>query len=141
MMKRNSREVLDQSGLSEYINNLDDKIETIINKFTAFLSGGFQQRVSIARALYKEPSLLILDEATSQLDPKFEYLIKSVLIKMRNSGVIIIIVSHRMSVLSVANKILILEKGKITAYDDPKNMKNTLLNNYLSYQETRSIIE
>ena len=76
------------------------------------ISGGQRQRISIARELYKNPSVLILDEATSSLDATIEKRIINNILELKNN-LIIIIVAHRLSTLVNVDKIIFLEQGKI----------------------------
>ena len=92
------------------INKLPMKEETIISNDTNLLSGGQLQRIAIARSLYDNPKILILDEATSSLDAKTENLIMSNLAKMDCT---VIFITHRLTTLEIADKILFLENGHI----------------------------
>ena len=84
------------------------------------LSGGQRQRISLARAIAKKPKILILDEATSNLDSNSEHLIQQS-IKKLSKKMTIIIVAHRISTIKSSDYIYVLEKGKIVqegAYDE-----------------------
>ncbi len=106
------KEVIINTNLSNFVETLNEGIETIIGERGAKLSGGQKQRIGIARALYREPSIIILDEATSALDQKNE---KEVLeaIKSLKAKVTIIIISHDISPLKFCNKILKIENKTI----------------------------
>ena len=110
--------VIKVCGLKEYISYLDKNINSLIKSKQVFLSGGYQQRIAIARALYKEPKLLILDEATSQLDPDAEMIYKKLIVSIKKSGIPIILITHRMSTIDIADKILILESGKLVDFGE-----------------------
>ena len=80
----------------------------------ANLSGGQKQRLAIARALLKDPRILIFDEATSALDPESEGIIQKNL-KVIAKGRTVILVSHRLSTLTGCDAIIVLERGKVSA--------------------------
>jgi subfamily B ATP-binding cassette protein MsbA len=96
----------------DFIEGLENGYETMIGDRGSKLSGGQRQRLSIARAVLKNPDILILDEATSALDTESERLVQdalSVLMKNRTS----LVIAHRLSTIRHADEILVLEKGKI----------------------------
>ncbi|GAA0180606.1 ABC transporter ATP-binding protein [Clostridium sediminicola] len=96
----------------EFINELPQRYETIIGERGIGLSGGQKQRISIARALIREASILILDDATSALDMETEYDLLSNLNK-RDKKVTTFIIAHRISAVKNADQIVFLEDGKI----------------------------
>lgn len=92
--------------------NLDEEYESRIGEHGGLLSGGQRQRISLARAILRNPQLLILDEATSQIDPESEMLIHRTLsefIKNRTA----IMITHRLSTLDLADLIMVMEEGNI----------------------------
>lgn len=111
------------SGVNEFIENLPNKIDTSISDRGINLSLGQKQRISIARALYKRPSILILDEATNSLDLINEKVILNNL-KNLKSEMTIIFISHKVSSLSICDQIFLIKDGKVNdkgSYDYLKN--------------------
>ena len=96
----------------EFVQKLEEGIDTTLDEFGVNLSGGQRQRIALARAIYKEPEILILDEATSALDNKSERAIQTALEGLKES-MITFVVAHRLSTIENADTILLLEKGKI----------------------------
>ena len=100
------------ANADEFIQNLPHKYNTNIGDGGNTLSGGQKQRLSIARAVLKNPPIMILDEATSALDTESEQLVQIALEKMMENRTSVVI-AHRLSTIQKADKILVLKKGKI----------------------------
>jgi len=131
-------EVFQVSKLSycdEFINNLPNKFDTLIGENGVRLSGGEKQRLSIARAMMKKSSIILLDEATSSLDSETESKIQDALnILTKNKTTIVI--AHRLSTILNSNSIYVIDKGKIIDNGNHKALmeKSELYKNFYEKQ-------
>jgi ATP-binding cassette subfamily B protein len=103
----------EQLGIREFIEKLPNSYMTLIGEHGATLSGGERQRIAIARALYKDPEILIFDEATSSLDSVSEKYVKQTLADLAQQGKTIIIIAHRLSTVKNADTIIVLDEGTV----------------------------
>ncbi|HMR83660.1 MAG TPA: peptidase domain-containing ABC transporter [Niabella sp.] len=104
------------TGINEFIEKLPANYNTMLSEQGVSLSGGQRQCLAIARALYREPEILILDEATSNLDPASENQIRQALDWYRNQNKTIIIIAHRLSTIKNCDTILVLQNGVLAEY-------------------------
>ena len=119
----------------DFIMKLEDKYDTIIGERGLKLSGGQRQRICIARAIYKDPPILIFDEATSSLDSKSEKSVQTAIEKVMKDRTSIII-AHRLSTIKNVDKIIVIDKGKIVEMGSHEELlkKNNIYSNLSKMQ-------
>ena len=105
--------VCEKLGMSKFIETLPMGFRTYLGENGAALSIGQKQRIAIARALYRNPEVLILDEATSSLDGLAEMFVQDTLKLLRNEGKTLIVIAHRLSTISLADRIIVIDKGNV----------------------------
>ncbi len=106
-------EVCNQLGILKFIEGLPNGFNTYLGENGASLSGGQKQRLAIARALYRHPEVLILDEATSSLDSESESHVQATIDQLKQQGKTIVVIAHRLSTVMNADKIVVLEDGQL----------------------------
>jgi ABC-type multidrug transport system fused ATPase/permease subunit len=106
------RKAAQQANAMEFISRFPDGLDTVVGERGIQLSGGQRQRIAIARAVLKDPTILILDEATSSLDSESERLVQEALDKLM-IGRTSIVIAHRLSTIRNADLILVLEDGAL----------------------------
>jgi ATP-binding cassette subfamily B protein/ATP-binding cassette subfamily C protein len=114
---------LEVLGLSTWLESLPARLDTQLKPDSGGLSAGQAQLLAFARIFLKDPSLVILDEASSRLDPTTENLIEHAVDKLLE-GRTGVIIAHRLSTVQRANQILILEHGRIVEYGDRNNLRD-----------------
>ena len=103
------------SGVSEFLKNLKEGVDTKIGEKGSFLSGGQIQRVALARLLYRDPKVLVLDEFTNSLDPSNEnFILEKLKLLQTEKNKTLIVISHKLKPLKICDEIIILDKGKIS---------------------------
>ena len=119
----------------EFINKLPDKFDTLIGENGVRLSGGEKQRLSIARAMLKESSIILLDEATSSLDSETETKIQKAL-KILTENKTTVVIAHRLSTILSSNNIYVIDNGKVadSGNHDDLLIKSPLYKNFYEKQ-------
>ena len=120
----NTNKITEASKISnsqEFIEKLEEQYDTVIGEKGLKLSGGQRQRLCIARAIYKDPPILILDEATSSLDSESEKIVQNAIEKVMMNRTSIII-AHRLSTIKNADRIIVIDQGKIIGIGKHKDL-------------------
>ncbi|OUU50873.1 MAG: hypothetical protein CBC25_07140 [Pelagibacteraceae bacterium TMED65] len=108
------QDALHYSGASEIIKDQDNGIDTIVGERGSFLSGGQVQRIALARLLYEDPEILILDEFTNSLDPENEdFILKQLQLLKKDQNKNLIIITHKIKPLKICDEIIVMDQGKI----------------------------
>ena len=133
MMRSSNAELLNQaieiSQLGEVINKLPEGLDSRIGEKGYMLSGGERQRLGIARAIYKNAPIIILDEATSSLDSETEGRIMEKLLGDYGRDKTFLIIAHRLGTLKYTDKIAVMEEGRVVeegSYDELMNRENSV---------------
>lgn len=106
-------EIVDELGLRKFLNGLPKGYSTLVGEHGMSLSGGERQRIAIARAMYRNPQVLIFDEATASLDSLSEQYVKRTVSRLVNNGTTVLLIAHRLSTVKEADKVVVMKEGKI----------------------------
>lgn len=120
----------------DFIRQMPDGYETIAGDRGVRLSGGQRQRIAIARALLKDPPILIFDEATSALDTESEMLVQEAIQNLLHHRTAVVI-AHRLSTIQQADRIVVMDKGRIVesgSHDELLSLKNGLYHRLYTIQ-------
>ena len=130
------REAARKANALEFIEGFPDRFETVVGERGVKLSGGQRQRIAIARAILKDPAILILDEATSSLDAHSEVLVQEALEKLMENRTTIII-AHRLSTIKKVDRIFVIKEGKLAekgSHAELTSLSNGIYSNLLKLQ-------
>ena len=130
--------MLFRSHLDEVINSLPDGINTMLGERGLTLSGGQRQRIAIARAFIKNPTYLILDEATASLDARSEHEIEKSLYDIM-VGRTVIMVAHDLNFVKAADQIIVIDKGNVSGIGEHDELytNNSLYKQLYAIQEEK----
>ena len=114
------------SGTHELILKLPDGYGTRVGVGGMSLSGGQKQRIGLARALYGDPKIIVLDEPNSNLDDAGEYALAMALRVMKEKKITVIFITHKQNILSVADKLLVLKEGNVVYFDEREKVMEAM---------------
>ncbi len=119
------------AGVDEMIRHLEDGFETLIGVNGVALSGGQRQRIGLARALYGNPRLVLLDEPNANLDEQGEAALMETCRTLKKRGITVVMVTHRSGILQLADKLLLLANGQVNLFGE----RDAVLNKMLKMQQ------
>lgn len=117
-------EAAKKAGAHEFIEKLPKRYETVLGEHGGGLSGGEKQRLALARALLGNPSLIILDEATSSLDTVSEIEIHKVIRQLKDEKISVILIAHRLTTVTGCDRIFVMKDGKIVEHGSHSQLLN-----------------
>jgi ABC-type bacteriocin transporter len=123
-------DIATQLGLIDFIESLPKGFQTYLGENGTSLSGGQRQRIAIARALYRDPEILILDEATSSLDSASEKYVQRMIDMLKAKHKTVIVIAHRLSTLNNADKIIVLDHGVVIEEGSHKELRSKKQSRY-----------
>lgn len=118
------------SGILDIVSKLPDGLNTRMGPEGRTLSGGQRQRVALARALYGDPRLVVLDEPNSNIDSTGEQLLANAIAKLRAAGAIVVLITHRLNMLTYCDQVLVLNAGTMHAF----GARDEVLDRITAYQ-------
>lgn len=130
------REAARQANALDFIESFPEAFDTLVGERGVKLSGGQRQRIAIARAILKNPAILILDEATSSLDAQSEILVQQALEKLME-GRTTIVIAHRLSTIKKVNRIFVIQDGRLAemgSHMELSSLSNGIYSNLLTLQ-------
>lgn len=135
------KQVIKTACLSEFIDSLPNKYNTYVGERGVRLSGGQKQRIGIARAILREPQLLLLDESTSNMDSILEKKIQKAFINIMKNRTTVAI-AHRLSTIRQADQIIFLDRGKITGIGTHEQLfkEHSLYQEYIKVQFPKELL-
>lgn len=114
------------AGIQDLIRSLPDGYNTRIGTGGAVLSGGQRQRLALARAVFGDPHLIVMDEPNSHLDAGGEKALGDAILRLRSQGKVVVIITHRMSLLAFCDDLLVLNGGAVQAFGERDQIVNRL---------------
>ncbi|HYG40326.1 MAG TPA: peptidase domain-containing ABC transporter [Cytophagales bacterium] len=127
-------------GIMEFIETLPNGFNTYLGENGVSLSGGQKQRIAIARAIYRNPEILILDEATSSLDSNSEQYVQKSIQLLKEKQKTVILIAHRLSTVINADKIIVLEKGEVIGQGTHKELYQLKSKYYNLWQQQMPVL-
>ncbi len=125
------------AGAHEMILKLPDGYETVIDEGGASVSGGQRQRIALARALYGDPFLVVLDEPNANLDQIGDKALTAAIQGVQRRGGIVVMITHRQSAMETFNLVAILNSGRLVAYGSKAEIEQKLARKEISHSQTR----